>query len=63
MAGLSFQWEIPTIGEVPTMNMRSEKRQKESSDSFYNYRADVHFQIAAALASVDLGEIDMKGIG
>ena len=43
-----LQWEIPTIGKVPMINISSDKRVKESSRGFYSYKADTNFQIVVA---------------
>ena len=42
--------EIPTIGEVPTIKISSDRRAKESSGSSYSCRAHLNFQTAVALA-------------
>ena len=41
------------------MKISSDKRVKESSDSFYGYRVDTNFQIAVALACLRRDEFDM----
>ena len=40
------------MGKSPQMEINSDKRVKESSDSFYSSRADMNFQIAVALAGL-----------
>ena len=47
-----LQWGNPHNREVPTMKISSDKRVKESSSSFYSFRADMNFQIAVALAGL-----------
>ena len=54
-----YNGEIPTIGEVSTMKISSDKRVQESSSSFYSYRAVVNFQIAVALTCLHRDEFDM----
>ena len=45
-----YNGEIPTIGEVRTITISSDKKAKESSGSFYSYSAHVNFQILVTLA-------------
>ena len=46
-------------GEISTTKTSSDKRIKESSGSFYSFRADVNFQIAVALACLHRDDFDM----
>ena len=58
-----YKWQNPHNREVPTIKMSSDNRVKESSVSFYSYKADVNFKIAVALACLYWNEFDMKGFG